>query len=82
MRFAAFLPPASSRWSKLIYARYANVEGLLYASSMHANLPAVALYERCQNALPAAPKFNRALADATLLSRLNHAASELGYKLG
>src|SRR5580698_813164 len=31
--------PRAQRWSRAIYAAYANVEGLLYASSMHANEP-------------------------------------------
>jgi hypothetical protein len=55
--------------------------GLLYASSMHANRPALALYERAQTALPAAPVFHRALSDPALVPRLNAAATALGYRL-
>jgi hypothetical protein len=69
------------RWSILIYAAYPHMDGLVYPSSMHANQPAVALYERAQNAMPAAPVFNRALGDPALLHRLNTAATRLGYRL-
>jgi hypothetical protein len=48
---------------------------------MHANQPAVALFERARNALPSAPAFHRALADPGLLLRLNAAAALLGYQL-
>jgi hypothetical protein len=73
--------PRARRWSRAIYAAYAAVEGLLYASSMHANRPAVTLYERAQPALPAAPVFHRALSDPALLHRLSAAAARLGYRI-
>ena len=69
--------PRARQWSRAIYAAYANVGGLLYASSMHSNQPAVALYERAQGALPGAPVFNRALADPALHPRLAGAATGL-----
>jgi hypothetical protein len=71
--------PRARRWSTLIAATYPNVQGLCYASSMHANAPSVALYERARAALPARPAFHRALADPTLRLRLAQAAAELGY---
>jgi len=73
--------PRARRWSQAIYAAYAAVEGLLYGSSMHANKPCVALYERARAVLPAAPLFHRALADPALLLRLNGAATRIGYRL-
>lgn len=73
--------PRARRWSRAIYATFADVEGLLYASSMHANRPALALYERAQDAMPAAPAFHRALSDPALVPRLNAAAATLGYGL-
>jgi hypothetical protein len=73
--------PRARQWSRAIYAAYPAVEGLHYASSMHANEPTVALYERAVGALPATPAFNRALADRALLRRLNAAATHLGYGL-
>lgn len=73
--------PRARQWSRAIHAAYHGVDGLLYASSMHANQPAVALYERAQNALPAVPVFNRALADPALRRRLSQAATQVGYRL-
>lgn len=73
--------PRARRWAQAIYAAYPAVEGLLYGSSMHANQPAVALFERARDAMPAAPAFHRALADPGLLLRLNAAATLLGYQL-
>ena len=73
--------PRARRWSAAIHAAYPDVEGLLYGSSMHANLPSVALYERARTALPSAPAFHRALSDPALLLRLNAAATRIGYRL-
>jgi|SRR5215472_1639223 len=73
--------PRAQRWSRLIYETYEDIDGLHYCSSMHANEPAVALYERARSALPAAPIFSRALADAALLSRLDAVSLRLGYAL-
>jgi hypothetical protein len=73
--------PRARRWSRAIYAAYPGAEGLLYSSSMHANKPCVALYERAQTATPAAPSFHRALSDPSLLGRLNTAATRIGYGL-
>lgn len=73
--------PRARLWSQAIYDAYPTVEGLLYCSSMNANKPSVALYERAQAAMPVAPVFNRALADPALLPRLNRAATRLGYRL-
>jgi hypothetical protein len=73
--------PRAQRWSGSIYAAYPEAEGLWYGSSMHANSPAVALYERAQAAMPAAPVFHRALADPTLEVVLENAALALGYAL-
>jgi hypothetical protein len=71
--------PRARRWSQAIYAEYPTVEGLLYPSSMHANRPTIALYERARTSLPVAPSFHRALDDAALLPRLSAAATRLGY---
>ena len=70
-------------WARFFYAGYADLHGIFYASSMHANLPAVVLNDRAQapDALGAHPEFNRALADDALLDMLKHAAQSLGYGL-
>lgn len=73
--------PRARRWSRVIHASYPAVEGLLYASSMHANRRCFALYERAQAALPGAPVFHRALSDPALLPRLDAAALRIGYDL-
>lgn len=66
------------RWSRAIYDAYPAIEGLLYASSMDGNQPAVALYERA-DALPARPVFHRALADAAMTSVVAEAAAEFNF---
>jgi len=73
--------PRCRRWSRAIYEAYPDVFGLLYASSMNGNRPAVALYERATRALPEAPDFNRPLSDAALLVPLERIASSIGYEL-
>jgi hypothetical protein len=79
---SGFRPRAQS-WSRLIAATYTDLHGIYYPSSMHANRPSVALYERAQamGVMPAAPMFNRALADRALASRLGSAAAVLGYSI-
>lgn len=54
------------RWSLRIYEDYAGIEGLYYPSSMNANKPALALYERAESCMPGRPTFHRALADPGL----------------
>jgi RES domain len=77
--------PRARRWAQAMYAAYPGAEGLWYASSMHAGPegtpPAVALFERAEDALPDRPFFHRALADSLLLIPLRNAASALGYAL-
>lgn len=73
--------PVARRWSRAIYEAYPDVDGIWYASSMHANRAALVLYERARAALPAAPLFHRALSDVALLQRLSSAAMTLGYRL-
>lgn len=79
MAIASGPRPRARRWSRAIYAAYPAVEGLWYGSSMHANKPCVALYERASSALPTAPTFHRALVDPTLGDRISAAANTLGY---
>ena len=69
------------RWSQAIYAAYPEVDGLCYCSSMHANQPCVALYERSRRALPARPVFHRMLADPAVRTLLRNACHTLGYLL-
>lgn len=70
-------------WARKFYDEHDRLHGLYYASSMHANKPAIVLTDRAAalGALPAHPLFNRALADDLLLDVLKQAASDLGYAL-
>lgn len=57
------------------------VEGLHYASSMHANREAVALCERARDALPERPEANMPLSHPGPEPDLERFAEELGYDL-
>lgn len=73
--------PRTRRWSRAIYEAYPVIQGLLYASSMNAGKPAVALYERGEDALPAHTTFNEPLSHPVLLPALRRVAVDLGYSL-
>lgn len=68
-------------WSRAIYAAYPNVEGLRYASSMNANQPAFALYERAKFALPASAALDLPLSAPALMAPLAAAAVRFGFAL-
>jgi len=67
------------RWSRAVYAAYPSIQGLYYCSSMDANQPAIALYERATSALPASPVFHRALADPLIAPTISRAALRFNY---
>ena len=69
----------SRAWSRAIYRAYPRLHGLWYASSMDANRPAVALYDRAVRAMPAAPAFYRQLQDPALADVLRKAAARFRY---
>lgn len=72
----------SRPWARAIYEAYPDIQGLCYPSSMHANRPAVALFERAlPAALPRTPIVNRPLSDPALLHDLDRAAQDLGYRI-
>lgn len=71
----------SRRWSRAIYEAYPDVEGLWYASSMYANQPAFAFYERAEQALSSIPIFHMSLSAPGLYAPLDGIARELGYRL-
>lgn len=75
------LRATTRRWSSAIYEAYPDADGLWYGSSMDANAPCVALYERAQPALPARPGFHRAFADDILRAFMETCAEALGYRL-
>lgn len=67
-------------WSRAIYRNYTDVAGICYPSSL-ANEPAVALYERAEEALPDRPMFNESLASPKLLAGLSELADAIRYGL-
>ena len=70
-------------WARDLYEAYPEIQGILYAASMHGGRAAIALNERAlrEPLFPAHPLFHRALADDVMLDPLTHAARELGYAL-
>lgn len=68
-------------WAQCFYEAFDDLDGIHYASSMHANQSAIVLNDRAAQALAPHPEFNRALADDAMLDVLKHAAAELGYGL-
>ncbi len=67
------------RWSLRIYEDYKSADGLFYGSSMDSNQPALVLYERAQDAVPAQPSFHRAVADPALDPVVADAAVRFNY---
>jgi hypothetical protein len=70
-------------WARDLYEAYPEIQGILYAASMHGGRPAMALNERALKdpLFPAHPLFHRALADDAMLDTLKHAARDTGYAL-
>jgi len=68
-------------WSRTLHAAYPHVEGLRYASSMNANQPAFALYERARSSLPAGALLDLPLAAPALAAPLAAASIRFGYAL-
>lgn len=66
-------------WSRAIYAAYPDVAGLRYASSMNANQPAFALYERARSAVPTTAVLDLPLNTPALAAPLAAAAVRFGY---
>ncbi len=67
-------------WSRAIYRSYAEAHGVAYQSSI-VNLPALALYERAEHAVPAHPIFHQPLAHPGLAAGLLAYAKRLEYAL-
>ena len=68
-------------WARRTYDAYPWLEGIFYGSSMDANSPCAALFERARDALPALPRQHRALVDPLLRPLLQRAALALNYDL-
>lgn len=82
MQINAGSRPRARRWSRDVYEAYPEVLGLYYPSSMYANQPAAALYERARTLLPRSPSFHAPLSSPGLLPYLRSAVgAKLGYGL-
>jgi hypothetical protein len=68
-------------WSRAIYDAFPTLAGIRYCSSMDANRPALALYERAASAFPPHPLLDLPLSDPGLASILARAAHRFGYRL-
>jgi hypothetical protein len=81
MALASGPRPRARAWARVIHAAYPDAEGIWYGSSMHANTPCAALFERAQDALPPLPGYHRALSDETLRAFLTNVAADLNFRL-
>ena len=68
-------------WSRAIYEAFPDIHGLCYASSMHANQPCYAFYDRAKDSLEAVPLLDAQLSHPELATLLDDAARTLGYAL-
>lgn len=68
-------------WSRTICDAYPQLAGIRYGSSMNANRPAFALYERASAALPGAPLLDLPLSHPGLAVLLARAARRFGYRV-
>jgi hypothetical protein len=70
-------------WARDFYEAFPEIQGILYAASMHRGRHALALNERAlkEPLFPAQPLLHRALSDDVMLDPLRHAARALGYAL-
>ena len=71
----------AQRWTRAIYQAYPRAQGLWYPSSMDANRPCVALYERGADVLGATPLVDLPLAEPRLAPLIEQVAAQFGYRL-
>jgi hypothetical protein len=83
MAIASGPRPRARRWARAIYEAYPSLQGVYYPSSMYANRPAVALFERASAAIPEFPLLDLPLSapDPRLTSALRNVAREIGYEI-
>lgn len=66
-------------WARVIYEAYPSLEGAWYPSSMHGGHPAIVLFERAADSLPAEPEVDVPLTHPGLLPDLIRVCNALGY---
>lgn len=73
--------PRAQRWGQRLYEAYPMAHGIIYPSSMHANEPAVALWERGAAIMPRHPLVHRLLSDPALKRVILETADAIGYSV-
>ncbi len=73
--------PGAQRWAQRLYEAYPQSHGIIYPSSMHANEPAIALWERSQAIMPQHPLLHRLLSDPALKRVILETAEAIGYSV-
>jgi hypothetical protein len=68
-------------WSRMIYAAYRDIDGLIWASSVLSAGRSIVLYERAADSCPAAPASDRALSEPFLQPALGRIAGAYGLTL-
>lgn len=71
----------SQKWAKAIHHAYQDVDGIYYETSSIPMRRSVALFERAETALPAAPEVNVPLNHAGLRAAVKRVANDLGFRL-
>lgn len=66
-------------WSRAIYTAFPDLDGIRYGSSMDANRPAFALYERATSAMPPVALIDELLSAPGLAILISRAATRFGY---
>jgi len=74
-------PKRARDWSRAIYDAFPQLAGIRYGSSMDANRPAFALYERAKPAIPAHALLDEPLSAPGLAVLLSRAAARFGYRV-
>ncbi len=72
--------PKARRWAQQLYEAYPNAQGIYYPSSMYANKPSLALFERGKDVIPDQYEFNRRLSAKGLANTIAITASKIGYR--
>jgi hypothetical protein len=67
-------------WARAVFVAYPDVDGLWYRSSMDGGAPAVCLWERAADALPASPQLHVPLDAPALALPVARECRRLGYR--
>jgi len=73
--------PRARRWAQQLYIAYPEIDGLSYCSSMNANAPAIALFERAKDSLPPQATHHWQLVDPMIKNILIETAQRFNYNV-